>query len=341
MDNNEDLTRGGPPQVPPAKPPDRGDGQQNPANGAQEICVINEAMSEDEAPMYAALEEQPTAMNNVENGVSLPVTTSNVPVGTGGDHVGTADGGPEVIAQEHVGTGNRTPREVASRQTTTGEDHVGTAHGGPEVIAQNHAGTVNHGPGEDDAPPPYPGQEPGRPQNSRNSDKQAAKLAKGHFDRRMGELINGIKDLAEDQHRDNLKLEANVGINQQIAQDMMQFMTESNDSIKNSHKNLHENMVRLGNRIVSIESATENAANGAREMNGNALAQITTLTEEVRKQGHSLADLTGVIAKLEGLLMENQSPMIRQDAKRKRVRAQSITPEMIDLEEENLSLIHI
>ena len=335
MDNNEDPTRGDPPQVPPAKPPDRCVGQQNPANGAQEICVINEAMSEDEAPMYAALEEQPTAMKNVENGVSLPVTTSNVPVGTGGDHVGTADGGPEVIAREHVGTGNRTPREVASRQTTTGEDHVGTAHGGPEVIAQNHTGTANHGPGEDDPLPPYPGQEPGRPQNPRNSDKQAVKLAKGHFDRRMGELINGIKDLAEDQHRDNLKLEANVGINQQIAQDTMQFMTESNDSIKNSHKNLHENMVKLGNRIVSIESATENAANAAREMSGNALTLITALTEEVRKQGHSLADLTGVIAKLEGLLMENQSPMIRQDAKRKRVRAQSITPEMIDLEEEN------
>ena len=78
-----ETTQGDHPQVPPAKPPDQGDGQQIPANGAQVICVINEAMSEDEAPMYAALEEQPAAVNNVENGVSLPVTTSNVPVGTG------------------------------------------------------------------------------------------------------------------------------------------------------------------------------------------------------------------------------------------------------------------
>ena len=337
MDNDAELTRGDLPQVPPAKPPDRGDGQQNPANGAQEICVINEAMSEDEAPMYAALEEQPAAVNNVENGVSLPVTTTSESGESGGDHVGTADGGPGVIAREHVGTANRAPREDVSRPTTNGEDHVGTASGGPEVIVQIHAGTANRGPGEDDAPPPYPGQEPGRPQNQRNLDKQAPKLARGHFDRRMGELIEGIKFLAEDQHRDNLKIEANVGINQQIAQDMMQFMTEVNEHNKKNHKIIHDNMVRLGSRIASIETVAENTANDAREMGGptDVKTLITALTDEVRKQGRSLADITEVIAKLEGLLLENQSPMVRQDAKRKRVRAQSLTPEMIDLEMEN------
>ena len=79
------------------------------------ICVINEAMSEDKAPMYAALEEQPTAANNVENGVSLPVTTTSDSGESGGDHVGTSDGGPEVIAQDHVGTENRGPRSSGSR----------------------------------------------------------------------------------------------------------------------------------------------------------------------------------------------------------------------------------
>ena len=105
-----EMTQGGHPQVPPAKPPDRGDGQQIPANGAQVICVINEAMSEDEAPMYAALEEQPTAANNVKNGVSLPVTTTNDSGESGGDHVGTSDGGPEVIARDHVGTAKSRPQ---------------------------------------------------------------------------------------------------------------------------------------------------------------------------------------------------------------------------------------
>ena len=315
-----EMTQGDHPQVPPAKPPDQGDGQQIPANGAQVICVINEAMSEDEAPMYAALEEQPTAANNVENGVSLPVTTTSDSGESGGDHVGTSDGGPEVIAQDHVGTGNRGPREAASR---------------PAPISGS-AGTLNHGPGED-APPPYPGQEPGRPQNPRNLDKQAAKLARGHFDRSMGVLIDGIKDLAEDQHRDNLKIEANVGVNQQIIQDMMQFMTESIEYIKDSHKNLHDNMVRMESRIASIETAAENTANGAPEKGGSTDVKtlITALTEEVRRQGRSMADNAEVVAKLEGFLRENQSPMVRQDAKRKRVRAQSPTPEVIDLEMAN------
>ena len=270
-----ETTQGDHPQVPPAKPPDQGDGQQIPANGAQVICVIIEAMSEDKAPMYAALEEQPTAANNVENGVSLPVTTTNDSGESGGDHVGTSDGGPEVIARDHVGTENRGPREVASRPTPI----------------PGSAGTVNHGPGED-APPPYPGQEPGRPQNPRNLNKQAAKLARGHFDRSMGVLIDGIKDLAEDQHRDNLKIEANVGVNQQIIQDMMQFMTESIEYIKDSHKNLHDNMVRMESRIASIESVAENTANDAPEMGGSTDVKtlITALTEEVRRQGRSMAD---------------------------------------------------
>ena len=47
MENNMETTQGDHPQVPPAKPPDQGDGQPNeevPVNGAH---VLNEAMSED------------------------------------------------------------------------------------------------------------------------------------------------------------------------------------------------------------------------------------------------------------------------------------------------------
>ena len=97
----------------------------------------------------------------------------------------------------------------------------------------------------------------------------------------------------------------------------MQFMTESIEYIKDSHKNLHDNMVRMESRIASIETAAENTAN------------------EVRRQGRLMADNAEMVAKLEGFLRENQSPMVRQDAKRKRVRAQSPTPEVIDLEMAN------
>ena len=88
-----ETTQGDHPQVPPAKPPD--DGQPNeevPVNGAH---VLNEAMSEDTAA--------------AKNGVSLPVKPAS---DSGGDHMGTPGGGPEVIAQDHVGTENHGPGET-------------------------------------------------------------------------------------------------------------------------------------------------------------------------------------------------------------------------------------
>ena len=154
MENNMETTQGDHPQVPPAKPPD--DGQPNeevPVNGAH---VLNEAMSEDtsedETPMVKALAA-------AKNGVSLPVKSAS---DSGGDHVGTPGGGPEVIAQDHVGA-------------------------------------ENHGPGET-VPPPTPDQGSGMPPKSRNLDKQAAKVSRSHFDKRMKELINATRDLAQEQH---------------------------------------------------------------------------------------------------------------------------------------------
>ena len=113
--------------MPPAKPPD--DGQPNeevPVNGAH---VLNEAMSEDTSE-----DEMPTA--TAKNGVSLPVKPAS---DSGGDHMGTPDGGP--------------------------------------VITQDHVGTENHGPGET-VPPPTPDQGSGMPPKSRNLDKQAAKVSR-------------------------------------------------------------------------------------------------------------------------------------------------------------------
>ena len=134
-----ETTQGGHPQVPPAKPPD--DGQPNeevPVNGAH---VLNEAMSEDTSE-----DEMPTA--TAKNGVSLPVKPAS---DSGGDHMGTPGGGPEVIAQDHVGA-------------------------------------ENHGPGET-VPPPTPDQGSRMPPKSRNLDKQAVKVSRSHSDKRMKELL--------------------------------------------------------------------------------------------------------------------------------------------------------
>ena len=163
-------------------------------------------------------------------------------------------------------------------------------------------------------------------------------MSRGYFDRRMNELINATRDLATDQHRDNLKLEANVGVNQQIVQDMMQFLVESIEGIKDSHKDLQDKMVHMSSRIVTIEAAAENSSNDALERGETTDVKtlITGMAEEVKKYGRSMADYAKVSEKLEGFLRENQSPMVRQDAKRqKRVRVQSPTPETIDLERVN------
>ena len=101
MENNAETTYGAHPQVPPAKPPDQRDGQ---LNGENPTHVGNEAMSEDEATTTATMEEQPMAAAASENGVS-PVIMSTIE--PGGDHVGTAAGGPEVVSQNHVGARNQ------------------------------------------------------------------------------------------------------------------------------------------------------------------------------------------------------------------------------------------
>ena len=301
MKNNTETTYGDPPQVPPAKPPDRSDGHQN---GENPTHVQNEAMSEDEATT-TAMEEQPMRAAAPENGVSTATIPTNDHVG---DHVGTANGGPEVIPQNHVGARNHGPGESVPNPTPT----------------QGAAGTENLGPG-DDAPPPYPGIEPGRPLNSRNPN--LAKVTKGHFDRSMNTLIDATRDLAQDQHRDNLKLEANVGITLQIVQDLMQYLNEFQENMKGSHRILHEKMATMCSKIASMETAVENSANASLERGEttNVKTLITEMAEEVKKQGRSMVEYTKVSEKIEGLLRENQSPMVRQD--KKRVRVQSPTPE--------------
>ena len=91
-------------------------------------------------------------------------------------------------------------------------------------------------------------------------------------------------------------------------------------------------------------AAAENSANDAlaRGDTTDVKTLINEMTEEVKKHGRSMAEYARVGDKLEGFLRENQSPRVRQDSKRqKRVRDQSTTPEIVDLERESNGLTSV
>ena len=148
----------------------------------------------------------------------------------------------------------------------------------------------------------------------------------------MSELINATRDLAQEQHTDNLKIEAGVGVSTQIGQDMMQFLTEFEEKVRVSQKDLRDKMVLMEDRLC----ATENSANDALALSMDVKTSINGMAEAVTKCDRQLAVYTRVGERLEGFLRENQSPRVRQDSKRlKPTRDQSPAPEIVDLERES------
>ena len=344
MKNNEKTAQGDHPQVPTPKPPNRDDqgnsqpseNEENPLNGAEVLTeAMSEGSSEDEMPMQNALEQQPLA--TTKNGVSLPIKSAGDRPALDVADLQALAAALEVAGRDHAGdkqpltvekNGVNLPIKSAS---DPGGDHVGTADGGPGVISRDHVGTTNHGPGET-ASPSAPDQESGKPPKSRNLEKQEAKVSKRHFDKQMKELINAIRDLATEQHTDNLKIEAGVGVTTQISQDSMQLMAEFEEKIRESHVALHDKIVLVEDKICS----TQNSANGAYQLATDVKTSINGMAEAVNKCERQLAVYTRVGERLEGFLKENQSPRVRQDSKRmKRVRDQSPAPENGDLERED------
>ena len=165
-------------------------------------------------------------------------------------------------------------------------------------------------------------------------------MTKKHFDGRMNELINATRELAQDQHTDNLKIVAGVGITTQIGQDMMQFMADFDEKttcnlksfeekVRVSQKDLRDKMVLMEDRLC----ATENSANDALALSMDVKTSINGMAEAVTKCDRQLAVYTRVGERLEGFLRENQSPRVRQDSKRlKQTRDQSPAPEIVNLE---------
>ena len=301
MENNEEKTQGDLPQVPPAKPPDQSATQLTESvseSSVSEVHVqaMSEDMSEDETPTKSVPETQP----ETNNGVSLPIESASCP---GGDHVGTTNGGPGVISQDHMGATNRGS--------------------------------------EENAPSPAPNPGTGKTLKPRNPDKQDAKVTKKHFDGRMNELINATRELAQDQHTDNLKIVAGVGITTQIGQDMMQFMADFDEkttcNLKSFEEKVRVSLKVLNEKVALIEGrlcATENSANDALASTTDVKTSLNGLTEALTKSNRQLAVHTRAWERLEGFLRENQSPRIRHDSKRvKRTRDQS--PEVVNLERES------
>ena len=334
MENNEKTIHGDLPQDPPPKPPDQDDQDDNqrsvevqsegiPKNGANEPNeAMSEGSSEDEMPMVNALEQQPT--DTTKNGVRLPVKSAGE---TGEDHAGTGDG-PAAVSLDHVGdqqppTTENSEVNLPKSASDPGGDHVGTAEGGSGVISRDHVGTSNRGPG-DNVPPSAPDHTAGKNPKSRNLDKQETKVSKRHFDKQMSELINAIRDLATEQHTDNLKMESRLGVSTHISQDAMQLTTELGEIVKESHRVLLEKIGHVEDRIC----ATQNSANDALSLATDVKTSINGMAEAVTKCDRQLAVYTKVGEKLEGFLKENQSPKVRQDSKRlKRVWDQPQTPQ--------------
>ena len=298
MENNEENTQGELPQVPPAKPPD------------QSATQLTESISES-----SVSEIQVQAMSEDMSEDESP--TKNVPE-----------------TQLEAINGVSPPLESASRP---GGDHVGTTDGGPGVVSQDRLGATNHG-SEENAPIPAPNPGTGKTLKPRNSDKPEAKVSRKHFDGRMNELINATRDLAQDQHTDNLKIVAGVGITTQIGQDMMQFMADFDEkttcSLKVFEEKVRVSLKVLNEKVALIEGrlcATENSANDALASTTDVKTSLNGLAEAITKNNRQLAIHTRAWERLEGFLRENQSPRVRHDSKRvKRTRDQS--PEVVNLE---------
>ena len=101
----------------------------------------------------------------------------------------------------------------------------------------------------------------------------------------MTELINATRDLAQEQHTDNLKIEAGVGVTTQISQDTMQFLTEFEEKVRESHRVLRDKMVLMEDRIC----ATENSANDALALSMDVKTSINCMAEAVTKCDRQLA----------------------------------------------------
>ena len=227
-----------------------------------------------------------------------------------------------------------------------------------ERTAQNGSASIKPNPkflkkkGQDPVP------KTGKPQKSKTPEKQAvaAELVKKNAERKqINKLIEAIKNLAQDQHVDNQKIESRV---EQMDQATVQHLNELYTFIKNENKVLKDdkkvlkddnkvlkdkirvlddkaekaeafNNKVLMDKIVGVETVVGNLTRSDTplEETTGVKTLIKELTDEVKRSNRSLAECARMGDRFDDFLRANQSPRVRKDSKRqKRDRGQSPPP---------------
>ena len=292
---------GGQPRMPPVKPPDR----KSQKNEISSAGSLNDS-SEDEMPMVQALEEQPTA-TATKNGVSQPTGYASSfakDLQKEKDLKRSAKNGtssvkpnPKFLKKKDQ---NLDPRTGKSQKSKTPEK---------QAIAEEQV------------------------KKKPESQKKLEKSEKKQID----QLIEAIKSLAEDQHADNLKIDARV---EQMGQatlnqfnELYTFIENENKIIKDDNKVLKGKIKVLEDKAKKAEACNNEALMGKITEVGTAIGNlarsdtpieettsvkktIRELTEEVKKSNRSVAECARIGEKFDNFLRDNQSPRARKDSKR-------------------------
>ena len=246
--------------MPPAKPPDQKSVEKHRKEKAS--AGSSDESSEDETPMFQALEEQPAA-TATKNGVSQPAGYAS---SFAKDLVRSSKNGtmsvkpnPKFLKKKDQ---NLDPRTGKSQKSKTPEK---------QAIAEEQV------------------------KKKPESQKKLEKSEKKQID----QLIEAIKSLAEDQHADNLKIDARV---EQMGQatlnqfnELYTFIENENKIIKDDNKVLKGKIKVLEDKAKKAEACNNEALMGKITEVGTAigdLARSDTPIEETTSVKKTIRELT-------------------------------------------------
>ena len=295
---NQPPNDGGQSRMPPAKPPDQKSVEKHRKEKAS--AGSSDESSEDETPMFQALEEQPAA-TATKNGVSQPAGYAS---SFAKDLVRSSKNGtmsvkpnPKFLKKKDQ---NLDPRTGKSQKSKTPEK---------QAIAEEQVKK--------------------KPESQKKPEKSEKK--------QIDQLIEAIKSLAEDQHADNLKIDTRV---EQMGQatlnqfnELYTFIENENKILKDDNKVLKDKIKVLEDKAKKAEACNNKALMGKITEVGTAIGDlarsdtpieettsvkktIRELTEEVKKSNRSVAECARIGEKFDNFLRDNQSPRARKDSKR-------------------------
>ena len=285
--------------MPPAKSSDRKSDEKHRKEKASAGSLYES--SEDETPMFQALEEQPEAATATKNGVSqLAGYTSSFAK----DLVRSSKNGPPSIKPNPKFLKKKdqipAPKTRKSQKSKT-----------PEKAAEAEL-----------AKKPEPQKKP------KKSEKE-----------QIDQLIEAINSLAEDQHVDNQRIDDRVEQMGQATvshlNELYMFIKNETKILKDDNKVLKDKIKVLEDKAKKAEAFNNEAVMGKITEVGTAVGDlarsdtpieestsvkktIRELTEEVKKSNRSVAECARIGEKFDNFLRDNQSPRARKDSKRQR-----------------------